>query len=123
MNNEEKALIKAKKVECCIGFFFLIPPILGAIAFIFNLLGSDGDFARMSNLSSSWTNDYAYNAGGGMSAAPIYLAIMAMVGAYLIKDGLKYFFIKEDKPEAPATNNKPCTKEEFDKAVEDGIRK
>ena len=105
MNNEEKALIKAKKIECWIGIFFLIPPFLGVIAFVFNLLGSDGDFVRMSNLSSSWTNDYAYNAGGGMSAAPIYLAIMAMVGAYLIKDGLKFFFIKEDKQESPATNN------------------
>jgi hypothetical protein len=106
MNNEEKALIKAKKVECCIGFFFLIPPILGAIAFAFNLLGSDGDFARMSNLSSSWTNDFAYNAGGGMSAAPIYLALMALAGAYLIKDSMKYLFMsteekKEVAPEAP----------------------
>jgi hypothetical protein len=29
-----------------------------------------------------------------MSAAPIYLALMAMVGAYLIKDSVKYFFMK-----------------------------
>ena len=110
MNNEEKALIKAKKIECWIGFFFLIPPILGVIAFVFNLLGNDGDFAKMSNLSYKWTCDWGYSStaggGGGMSAAPIYLALMALAGAYLIKDSMKYLFMsteekKEVAPEAP----------------------
>ena len=108
MNNEEKALIKAKKFECWIGFFFLIPPILGVIAFVFNLFGSDGEFARMGNLSEDWTTMYGYDSGGGggMSAAPIYLALMALAGAYLIKDSLKYLFMtseekKEVTPEVP----------------------
>lgn len=103
MKTEEKALIKAKKIECWIGFFFLIPPILGVIAFVLCLFDNDGEFARMRNLSSSWT---AAGGGGGMSAAPIYLALMALVGAYLIKDSLKYLFMtseekKEVTPEAP----------------------
>ena len=43
---------------------------------------------------------------GGMSAAPIYLALMALAGAYLIKDSLKYLFMtseekKEVTPEVP----------------------
>ena len=106
MNNEEKALIKAKKFECWIGFFFLIPPILGVIAFVFNLLGNDGDFAKMSNLSYKWTCDYYGDGGSAMSAAPIYLALMALAGAYLIKDSLKYLFMtseekKEVTPEVP----------------------
>ena len=106
MNNEEKALIKAKKIECFIGFFFLIPPILGVIAFVFCLFDNDGEFARMRNLSPNWTNDFSSNAGGGMSAAPIYLALMALAGAYLIKDSMKYLFMsteekKEVAPEAP----------------------
>lgn len=50
----------------------------------------------MYKLSSRWTA--RVENGGGMSAAPIYLGMMAMVGAYLIKDSLYYFFIEEDKP-------------------------
>lgn len=99
MSKEEKALIKAKKIQCILGIFFLIPPILGVIAFVLNLLGSDGDFAKMRNLSFHWVCDYSSDGGGGMSAAPIYLGMMAMVGAYLIKDSLQYFFIEEEKPE------------------------
>lgn len=51
----------------------------------------------MRDLSGAWTAEYSD--GGGMSAAPIYLGMMAMVGAYLIKDSLHYFFIKEEKSE------------------------
>lgn len=116
MKTEEKALIKAKKIECWIGFFFLIPPILGVIAFVFCLFDNDGEceFARMSNLSSNWTAEWSFFSsrtsmagyGGGMSAAPIYLALMALAGAYLIKDSLKYLFMtseekKEVTPEVP----------------------
>ena len=92
MKAEEKALIKAKKVECFIGFFFLIPSILGVIAFVFCLFDSDGEFAKMRNLSSEWTDG-----GDGMSAAPIYLALMALAGAYLIKDSLKFLFMSYDE--------------------------
>lgn len=44
----------------------------------------------LSNLSSDW------NGGGGMSAAPIYLGLMAIVGAYLIKNSARYIFTSED---------------------------
>ena len=84
MKTEEKVLIKAKKIECWIGFFFLIPPILGVIAFVFCLFGNDGEFARMTNLEFSiWNADESI----------IYLALMALAGAYLIKDSLKYLFM------------------------------
>ena len=89
----EKAEIIGKRIECIIGIILLVPVFLVVIAFVFNLLGSDGDFARMSHLSVNWTNDFSINGGGGMSAAPIYLALMAIAGAYLIKDGIKYFFV------------------------------
>ena len=42
MTKEEKALAKAKKIQCAIGLFFLIPPILGVLAFVFCLLGKCG---------------------------------------------------------------------------------
>ena len=94
----DKATIIGKRIECIIGIILLVPVFLGVIAFVFNLLGSDGGFAAMSNLSSKWTCDWFGDVGEGMSAAmsaaPIYLSLMAIAGAYLIKDSFKYFFMK-----------------------------
>ena len=97
----DKATIKAKKVECLIGIFFLIPPVLGALAFVLQLFGADTDFSKMYNLSARWTTHVYYNeeggGGGGMSAAPVYLGLMALAGAYLIKDSFYSFFHEEEK--------------------------
>ena len=90
----DKATIIGKRIECIIGIILLVPVFLGVIAFVSNLFGSDGDFASMSDLSYKWTCDWSGESGGGMSAAPIYLALMAIAGAYLIKDSFKYFFMK-----------------------------
>lgn len=100
---EDRKIIIEKKIECIIGILFLIPPILGVIAFILQLFNADTDFSELYNLSANWTVDYDGNGGGGMSAAPIYLAIMAFVGAYLIKDKLRYFI--KDKEESPKETN------------------
>lgn len=43
MNKEQKALAKSKKIQCVLGIFFLIPPILGVFSFVLNLLGFHGD--------------------------------------------------------------------------------
>ena len=90
----EEAKIKGKKIECLIGILFLIPPILGVIAFVLCLFDCNWHFAKMSNLSNSWTCDY-YDGGGGMSAAPIYLGLMALAGVWLVKDSIEYLFIKK----------------------------
>lgn len=95
MNNQEKAITKEKKLEFWLGIFFLIPPILGVIAFVLCLFDIDSHFSRLSDLSGSWTNDFSSNGGGGMSAAPIYLGLMAIVGAYLIKNSARYIFNEE----------------------------
>lgn len=92
MKKEEKALIIGKRIECCIGIFLLIPPILGVIAFTLCLFGVEGKFASLRNLLYFWCGF----GQGAMSAAPIYMAIMAFVGAYLIKDSLKYLFLKDE---------------------------
>jgi hypothetical protein len=107
MNNEEMALIKAKKIECWIGMFFLIPAILGVIAFTFQMLGENGAFVELRNLSYKWIARSG-DTGGGMSAAPIYMGIMALAGAYLIKDSLKYLFMSYDeKKEVTQETPKP----------------
>lgn len=58
------------------------------------LFDSNSNFARLSDLSANWTNDYSGN--GGMSAAPIYLGLMAISGVYLIKNSLRYIFTSEN---------------------------
>ena len=89
----DKAVIKAKKVECIIGLFFLFPPVLGVFAFVLQLFGVDTNFSEMSELSSRWTA--RFDQGGGMSAAPIYLGLMAIVGGYLIKGSLYTLFLSK----------------------------
>lgn len=103
---KEKASVYAKRIQCVLGLFFLIPSVLGVIAFVLCLIGVNGEFVWMSNLSSEWTTfvrcgqDMSGLAntggGGGASSAPIYLGLMAIVGSYLIKDNLKYLFTNED---------------------------
>ena len=53
--DQTKETVLEKQIESILGICFFIPPILGVFAFIINLLGGDGGFARMSNLSSEWT--------------------------------------------------------------------
>ena len=111
MTNEEKALIKGKKIEAIIALFLLIPPILGVISFVLCLFDNDGAFAKMSNLSSDWTGSYGYSdeggGGGFTSAAPIYLGLMAIAGVLLLKDSFRYLFLKSDDEEKKPTNNLP----------------
>ena len=87
----DTAIVKAKRIECFIGLFLLLPPILGVIAFVLQIFEADTDFSMMRELSSAWTAKY--DQGGGMSAAPIYLGVMALAGVYLIKDSIHYSFV------------------------------
>ena len=101
----DKAVIKAKKVECIIGLFFLLPPVLGVFAFVLQLFDADTDFSMlrdlssMRDLSSNWTYGYSSEGGGGMSAAPIYLGLMALAGVYLIKDSFYALFVTDKQNE------------------------
>lgn len=67
-----------------IGLILLIPPILSVLFFFLANIGLDWDVVQMRNLSAYWTA--RFDEGGGMSAAPIYLGLMAIAGAYLIKE-------------------------------------
>ena len=99
MRRSEKALIKAKRIECLVGFFMLIPSLLSVLSFVFCLFGDDSSFAKLNNISSSsgWTCDFSINSGGGMSAAPLYLGLMALAGVYLIKDSIVYLFVTDEE--------------------------
>lgn len=93
----DKAIVKAKKVECIIGLFLLLPPMLGVVAFILQLFDADTHFSSLRDLSSDWTMGYS-DGGGGMSAAPVYLGLMAIAGAYLVKDSFYALFIEDNSP-------------------------
>ena len=75
------------RLERILGIILLIPPILGVFMFILSLFTQD--LGQMNNLSSKWTGrlDYDSDGGGGgyTSAAPIYLGLMAIAGALLLK--------------------------------------
>lgn len=51
----DTAIVKAKRIDCCIGLFLLLPPILGVIAFVLQIFEADTDFSMMRELSSAWT--------------------------------------------------------------------
>ena len=79
--------------EAKIGILFLIPPVWGAFIFILDILGAEIGF---NTFPSSWnyisgydwydSGSYGYAA---TPAIPLYLGLMAIAGAYLIKGNLK----------------------------------
>ncbi len=79
-----------KSFEKKIGYILLFPPILSVLLFTINLLVKEcGSIIKMSNLSSNWSGwaSYSGDAGAGFSASvPLYFGLMAIAGAYLIKD-------------------------------------
>ena len=70
--------------QLIIGIIFLIPPILGAIFFTMAVFGARGNAISLSELSSNWTGD-----SNAMSAAPIYLGLMAIAGTLIVHSALK----------------------------------
>jgi len=74
------------RLERIFGIILLIPPIIGVLLFILNLFSNDmGKIVELGNLSSEWTGNYSGEGGGYTSAAPIYLGLMAIAGAWLLK--------------------------------------
>lgn len=85
MKPTEKELIKrSMKLERVCGIFLLSPPMISVILFVINLLTDEpGNLAALGNLSANWSG--YYDTGGFTSAAPIYLGLMAIAGAILLK--------------------------------------
>jgi hypothetical protein len=98
-NSKDKRTFKLERV---FGIILLIPPILCVFLFLINLIfGNDGgDITGLDNLSENWTGSYfegrglgRYSrdgvtfpgSGGFTSSAPIYLGLMAIAGALLLK--------------------------------------
>lgn len=95
MNELEKAIAKEKKIEFWGGVLFLLPAILGTLSFVWCLWfcpdSSDlgGSFARMRNLEGVWEDQYNSEGGTAASPAPIFCGLMAIAGAYMMKEQSK----------------------------------
>lgn len=85
--------------EAKIGILFLIPPIIGVLLFILNLM--DAGFS-IEGFPDEWnciySSNFGYNGDSGGAwaygyaatpAIPLYLGLMAIAGAYLIKGNLQ----------------------------------
>lgn len=85
-NEQSKQPEQSIKLERFFGIILLIPPIIGVILFLLNLVSNDpGNIPELRNLSNNWTGDYDSDGGGYTSSAPIYLGLMAIAGALLLK--------------------------------------
>lgn len=69
------------------GYMLLTPAVLSVIMFIVDLIPMKKEIPLFENLNSGWFGGIAYEGGGGYtSALPLYFGLMAIAGAYLIKD-------------------------------------
>lgn len=70
-------------VQIVIGLILIAPALVGSIFFLLTVFGYNGLYeASLNNLSSKWT-------GENMSAAPIFMGLMALAGAYLLNNVIK----------------------------------
>jgi len=78
---------KVINLERTLGIILLLPPLVGAFLFLINLfIENPGSIPELRNLGMLWTGILDYgNASGTTTAAPIYLGLMAIAGAYLFK--------------------------------------
>ena len=67
-----------------IGVIFLIPPTLGAIFFTLQVFGMNGNVIGLKELSVNWTGS-----DNAMSAAPIYLGLMALSDSFIVHSAVK----------------------------------
>ena len=94
----DKEIIKEKKIEAILGLLFCLPAVIGVICFIVNLC-TDGDTCKLSSLRGQWDWQYGGESGGATPPIPLYFGLMAIAGAYMLKNSLRYLFYKEEKPE------------------------
>jgi hypothetical protein len=68
-----------------VGYVLLIPPFISIGIFLAQLFSEETLYLE-EFLSTIWTGDYYGEGGGFTSALPFYFGLMAIAGAYLIKD-------------------------------------
>ncbi|NDC29734.1 MAG: hypothetical protein EBZ58_02100 [Bacteroidetes bacterium] len=79
--------IKELPFQKKVGYLLLTPPMFSILLLLIDLL-FEVDFIHLQYFWTGDTNvDYHHGGGGGFtSALPIYFGLMAIAGAYLIKE-------------------------------------
>lgn len=81
MKKDENAAVLAQ----WIGLFLLIPPMIGVLVFLITLFFDNVSALNDFENGSFWSGTRGDD-GGYSSPMPIYLGLMAIAGAYLIKE-------------------------------------
>jgi hypothetical protein len=75
--------------ERTFGIILLIPPVIGVLLFLIGLMGTELKLEGLSD-PTFWSGNFASESGGGYSSPmPMYLGLMAIAGAILIKNSNK----------------------------------
>ena len=73
------------KNEKTIGYILIIPALISVIFFVMQL-ATGSNLLRNMSFGSCWTGNAAGDTYGYTSALPFYFGLMALAGAYLIKE-------------------------------------
>jgi hypothetical protein len=73
------------KIEKIIGYILITPALISVILFVIQFITGDNLLKNMA-IGSSWTGNNSGDTFGYTSALPFYFGLMAIAGAYLIKD-------------------------------------
>ena len=84
MTQNEKNTIIGKKIQCWIGIFFLIVPIVAVLGLIFYI---PDELLGLNNTKGLWKIFI------GNDISQVLIGLFSLVGAYLIKDNIQYLFL------------------------------
>lgn len=80
-------------IQKVIGYILLLPALISVLLFFALLFSEDGLLSNFSHtIWTGYINSGGFNSAGGggyTSALPFYFGLMAIAGAYLIKDSKK----------------------------------
>ena len=77
-----------KEIPKIVGYVLLTPALISVILFVMQFMTGENLLKNMA-IGSSWTGNDAGDTFGYTSALPFYFGLMAIAGAYLIKDDKK----------------------------------
>lgn len=83
--------MKNAETSLLIGYILLLPAIISVVLFFFTLFTGVPTLTSFDSYSS-WTGNIQYSSydggggGGYTSALPLYIGLLALAGAYLIRD-------------------------------------
>ncbi len=88
----ERETIIAKRIEAIIGIVMLLPTIIGIISFFVSFSSGGFDLEDL-RVYGCW-DWHSTDGGASASPAPVFLGLLAIASALILKDSLKYLFVQ-----------------------------